>query len=96
MSDCDAWMGRRLWRTFQRTGLFTCTVYPIVLTNTVFSESHAGYENIRNFQALVHRGMISQQEYDAFYADITELAAKDEFFYSITMFVYVGKLLAQE
>ncbi|HEY3415738.1 MAG TPA: methyltransferase domain-containing protein [Armatimonadota bacterium] len=86
MADCDAWMGRRLWRTFQRSGLFTGAVHPFVITDT-----HYAAEMMQNFQALVRRGMISQQEYETFMTEQADFAARDEFFSSITMYVYVGR-----
>jgi SAM-dependent methyltransferase len=37
MADADGWMGRRLWRTFQASGLFEGSVHPYVLTSTRFA-----------------------------------------------------------
>lgn len=90
MVDADAWMGRRLWRTFQASGLFQGQVHPCVLTNTRFEAGAYGYESIESFRALVTRGMLAPEEYDAFRRTIEGLAAADQYFYSITMFVYVG------
>lgn len=36
MDDCDAWMGRRLWPTFQRTGLYEGSIHSAVLMETAF------------------------------------------------------------
>lgn len=92
MPDADGWMGRRLWRTFQESGLFRGEVRPYVLTNTEFAAPCYGYEQIsRALPGLVRRGLIEQSEYDRFYGDLCELARRGEYFYSSTLFVYVGR-----
>jgi len=91
MTDCDGWMGRRLWRVFNRSGLFAGKIHAQVLTSTEFAEGHAGYEEAKDFGALVRRGMIRQDEYERFINDLRQLAEEGEYFYSITMFTYVGR-----
>lgn len=91
MTDCDAWMGRRLWRIFNRSGLFKGDIYTYVLTNTEFSPPYFGYYRIKDFEALVRRGLIQKEEYDTFYEGIVKLANKGEYFYSITTYIYVGR-----
>ena len=91
MTDVDAWMGRRLWRTFNSTGLFEGKIYTYVLTNKKFEEPYYGYERIKDFQHLVDEGLISQEDYSEFMDDIIDLASNDEYFYSITMYIYVGR-----
>lgn len=91
MTDIDAWMGRRLWRTFNRSRLFEGDIYTYVLTNTKFEEPYYGYQRIKDFEHLVNEGMISQEEYSRFMEDIKALARKGEYFYSITMYIYVGR-----
>jgi len=86
MADCDSWMGRRLWRIFKRSGLFEGKIYPYVLTSTEFDHS-----SVRDFEALVKRGMISREEYDRFLGDLQSLADKGEYFQAITTYIYVGK-----
>jgi ubiquinone/menaquinone biosynthesis C-methylase UbiE len=86
MDDSDSWMGRRLWKTFQQTGLFDGCVHTYVFTNTVFEEP-----NITAFEALVKRNIISEQEYNEFISDIKALAEKDQYFYSINSYIYVGR-----
>jgi ubiquinone/menaquinone biosynthesis C-methylase UbiE len=93
MDDCDGWMGRRLWRTFRRTGLFEGRIHTYVLTNTEFTPQHYGYDRIADFAALARHGLIAQDEYDAFHQEVMELARRGEYFYAITMFIYVGKKL---
>jgi ubiquinone/menaquinone biosynthesis C-methylase UbiE len=90
MSDIDSWMGRRLWRTFQESKLFTGRVETFVLTNTKFEEPYYGHMMIRDFESLVRRNIISEQDYKEFLDDIELLNDKDQFFYSITMYIYVG------
>lgn len=90
MADADGWMGRRLWRTFQASGLFEGTVHPFVHTSTRFEPGTYGYESIESFRSLVKRGLLEQEQYDAFRRAVDDLAAADQYFYSITMLVYVG------
>ncbi len=90
MGACDAWMGRRLWSTFQESGLFRGNIHAQVLTETDFAPGQYGYETINSFRALVRRGLISQDDFDQFYKDITALAVGGQYFYSITLFAYVG------
>lgn len=91
MADCDAWMGRRLWRTFNRSGLFEGEIDTYVMTNTQFEEPFYGYMRARDFKVMVNKGMIREEEYQAFIHDLQELADNDEYFYSITMYIYVGR-----
>ena len=95
MTDIDAWMGRRLWGTFNRSGLFEGDIYTYVLTNTKFEEPYYGYRRIKDFEHLVNEGMISQEEYSKFIEDIKVLARKGEYFYSITMYIYVGRKIEE-
>ena len=90
MTDCDSWMGRRLWRVFNRSGLFTGAVRAYVITDTEFTPGRIGYERVKDFEALVRRDMISCEEYDRFYRDIQALAEKGEYFFSTTVYAYVG------
>jgi len=90
MADAVGWMGRRLWKTFQATGLFEGRVEAYVHTSTRFEPGRYGWERSRDFAGLVRRGMITAEEYQAFLAALEELAARDEYFYAITMFSYVG------
>jgi SAM-dependent methyltransferase len=91
MADADGWMGRRLWRTFQRSRLFAGSIQTYVLTNTVFTPPWHGYETITSFAALVRRGLISQAQYDALLRAVHLLADRDEYFYSVTLYIYVGR-----
>ncbi|KPJ72690.1 hypothetical protein AMJ52_05545 [candidate division TA06 bacterium DG_78] len=91
MSGCDPWMGRRLWRTFNSTGLFNGEMYTYVLTNTEFRPPYYGYERIKDFEALVNKNMITKEEYDTFYQDILNLSKNREYFYAITMYIYIGR-----
>ena len=91
MNDCDAWMGRRLWRTFERTRLFEGSIHAKVLTETEFVPGTYGYESINSYETLVRRGIIEQNDYNRFISSIKKLAAEGEYLYSITMYVYCGR-----
>ncbi|NBD28200.1 methyltransferase domain-containing protein [Paenibacillus glycinis] len=90
MTDIDSWMGRRLWRTFQQSGLFTGRIETFVLTNTRFEAPYYGHAMIVDFAALARRKMIRTEAYEELLANLTALHDRDQFFYSITMYVYVG------
>ena len=90
MTDCDSWMGRRLWRVFNRSGLFAGGVHAYVITDTEFAPGRIGYERVKDFEALVRRNLISQDDYERFYRDVESLAENGEYFYSTTMYAYVG------
>lgn len=91
MTDCDSWMGRRLWRVLSRSGLFSGSIHTYVLTNTEFAPGCFGYERIKDFEALVRRDMLSREEYGRFHRDISALAQKGEYFYAVTSYIYVGR-----
>ena len=90
MADADAWMGRRLWRTFQQTGLFEGRVDAFVHMSTRFEPGRYGWERSRDIGSLVKRGVITVEEYQSFLGTLEELAAEDQYFFAITMFSYVG------
>ncbi len=91
MADCDAWMGRRLWGLCNGSDLFEGRVYTYVLINTQFCPPYYGYERINDFQEMVESGLITREEFEAFYQDILGSSHRGEYFYSITMYIYVGR-----
>jgi ubiquinone/menaquinone biosynthesis C-methylase UbiE len=91
MADADGWMGRRRWRTFQETRLFEGRVDACVHTSTRFEPEQYGWERSKDFGSMVKRGLITADEYESFLEAQKELAARDQYFYSITMFSYVGR-----
>lgn len=90
MPDADGWMGRRLWRTFRQTGLFEGHVDAYVHTSTRFEPGHYGWERSQDFGSMVKRGMITAEEYQSFLGALEDLAARDRYFYAITMSSFVG------
>ena len=93
MAASDGWMGRRLWPVFQRSGLFTGRIETYTLTNTEFAPGWFGYEQAQAFGALARRGLIVPDDYQRFCDDLAASAARDEYFYSLTLYVYVGQNL---
>lgn len=91
MTDADGWMGRRLWRTFQQSGLFAGEIRSYVLTNTEFASPLYGYQMVASFVALVRHGLILQAQYDAVLNAIRHLADNNEYFYSTTLYIYIGR-----
>jgi hypothetical protein len=94
MDHSDGWMGRRLWGTFNATGLFQGAVHAHVLTNTTYASPFFGQARAHDFRALVKRGMVAAEDYDRFLADQEALSQPGRFFYSITGYAYVGRRLA--
>lgn len=90
MTTNDGWMGRRLWGTFQGTGLFEGRVDTYTHTSSRYEPGCHGWEWSHHFEGLVKRGVVAQREYEAFIDGLEELAARDQYFYAITMFSYVG------
>jgi len=91
MRACDGWMGRRLWPAIEHTGLFAGSMVSYVLTNTVYEPSFYGYERIQDFAYLVEAGQVEAREYQSFLGDIADAATKGQYFYSITMYAYLGR-----
>ena len=94
MDNADGWMGRRLWGTFNSTGLFKGTTYARVLTNTVYRESWFGHARAQDLRALVKRNLASAEEYENFVAEQEVLSAEGRYFYAITGFAYVAQAWA--
>jgi ubiquinone/menaquinone biosynthesis C-methylase UbiE len=91
MTDIDAWMGRRLWRTFRESNIFEDgRIETYVLTNTKYEEPFYGHMMINDFKALVRKNMITEEELNELINDIEKLHSNDQYFYSITMYIYVG------
>lgn len=91
MNDSDAWMGRRLWPTFQHSGLFEGSIHSAVLMETTFQSGAYGFEQARAFGGLARRGRIDAADYRRFVEGLRLLADRDCYLYVITMFIYAGK-----
>jgi hypothetical protein len=87
-------MGRRLWRTFQRSGLFQGRISAKTLVETEFVPGAYGWERINDFRGLVRRGTVPAEEFERFYANVEQLANRGEYFYSVTMFGYAGQAIS--
>lgn len=90
VTDCDSWMGRRLWRTLNGSGLFTGKAHVFPIVETEFAPGKIGYGYIQDFGALARRGITTQDEYDRFLLDMEDLASKGEYLYSINLHAYAG------
>jgi SAM-dependent methyltransferase len=91
MPNCDGWVGRRLWGEFAGCGLFDGGIETYVMTNISYDESNFGYQRVRDFQELIKSGAISQFEYDYFCDEQEDLATRNAYFYSVTLYAYHGK-----
>jgi SAM-dependent methyltransferase len=90
MKHADGWMGRRLWGTFQSTGLFAGTVQARVLTNTIFAAPWYGHARAQDFRALSKRALVSAGDVSGFLEEQAALQANGRYFYAITGMAYVG------
>lgn len=91
MDQTDPWMGRRLWGHLEGSGCFEGEVRVRVMTNTDFAEPWHGYRMAHWLKGLVKRGQVSESDYEAFFADLEELAANGRYFWSVNRYVYVGR-----
>lgn len=91
MEDIDPWAGRRLHRYFAEGGSFTGEVRAHTLMSTSFAPGSYGRRQADSFEALVRRNLITREEYDSFLAFLHGAAERDAFFYSVTLFAFVGK-----
>lgn len=91
MTDCDPWMGRRLWGAFSRSGLFTSRIESRVVVNTELVPDSMSSNIISDYEALVSRNIITSDEYQRFLADVEKTVNDGDFFCSRTLFVYVGQ-----
>ncbi|HEX5324769.1 MAG TPA: methyltransferase domain-containing protein [Capsulimonadaceae bacterium] len=91
MQNADGWMGRRLWREFQRAGVFEGRMETYVLSNIEYSEPFYGHMMAHSFEGLVRQGSVTNEEYVAFRREIERLAERNEYFYSINMYIYTGR-----
>ena len=90
MTSADGWMGRRLWKTFRASGLFTGRIEAITLTETEFAPGAYGYEQRNTLGAMARRRLISPDDFTRFFNDVEAQAERGEYFYSVTLFIYVG------
>lgn len=93
MADADGWMGRRLWKTFQASGLFAGQIETLTLTETKYAAGAYGYQQVQAFGAMVKRGLITADDYARFCEDITMQSERGEYFYSLNLYVYLGNKL---
>ena len=91
MADADAWMGRRLWGTFQKSGLFTGRMETLTLTETEFASGAYGYQQVQAVGAMVKRGLVTADDYTRFCEDVVAQSKRGDYFYSLTLYVYWGK-----
>ncbi|PQD96759.1 hypothetical protein CYL18_02400 [Pradoshia eiseniae] len=90
MDDSDGWIGRRLWRYIHGTGLFSGSMDSFVLIETTYKPGYFGYNRVQDFQDMIEKGFISEDDYGTFKTEIEELAGKDQYLYSINSYVYSG------
>ncbi len=76
----------------QRSNLFVdakLVIYQI--TNTKYEFPHYGFKSVQGYGDMVAKGLISEDEYKAFTADMDYLASSGDYLFCITTFIYVPK-----
>lgn len=91
MGSVDSWMGRRLLGEFNKTKHFNGSIFTYVLTNSEFKKGNYGYGMIKGFEDLIKDDLITKDEYDRFHHEMLQLNQTGEYFFSINMYIYVGK-----
>ncbi|MGV3615410.1 MAG: methyltransferase domain-containing protein [Fimbriimonas sp.] len=90
MEEIDPWAGRRLHPYFAECGAFEGEVRAYTMTSTSFAPDSYGYRQAQSFAALVRRGLVEEEAYAAFMDHQARAAERGAFFYSVTMYAYVG------
>lgn len=90
MDEIDSWLGRRLYGIFNNSGLFKGEVKSYNIINTSFSEGNYCFNMINSFEELVENNLLTQAEFDEFYAGIKLYEKQKRFFFSVTNFIYYG------
>lgn len=91
MDESDGWMGRRMYGLFRNNPLFSGDIVPYVLVNTEYSPDLYGYQRIRDAQTMADQGIVSQEDAIMFIHNIEKTVSEGTYFYSITLYVYVGQ-----
>lgn len=91
MDDCDGLMGRKLWATFEGSGKFHGKVDAVSLLETVYEKGCYSYERLHDMSALVEHDHISLSEYEMIVAEMETLSRSNQYFYSLTSFIYFGE-----
>ncbi|WP_455675706.1 methyltransferase domain-containing protein [Pradoshia sp.] len=90
MDDSDGWIGRRLWKYINSTGLFSGSMDSFVLIETTYKPGDFGYNRVQDFQDMIKKGFISESDYLTFKHEMEELAKEDQYLFSINSYVYSG------
>jgi len=93
MTEVDPWMGRRLWKLCNSFKKFEGEIRCYTMTDTKFAPHSYSWNHAHGFRSLVKRGMLTQEEFEGFLAEQKAMAARGEFFFSLTIFAYVGRKL---
>jgi SAM-dependent methyltransferase len=91
MQSCDGWMGRRLWANMQDCGLFEGKIFSYIINNTKYEAPYYGFARIKDFAHLVDAKLLQAEEYRELLTDIEGLAERNHYFYSITMYAFMGR-----
>lgn len=90
MDACDGQMGRKLWGTFQGSGLFRGNIDTFTLIETAYEEGNYGYDRLQDLHSLVRRGILDKTEHNMILDEMKILQEKGEYFYTLNSYIYSG------
>lgn len=91
MPAIDPWAGRKLHRWVRESGAFEGEIRTYTLQNHAYEAPLYGHRQAQSFEALVRRNLISAADYQTFRDSLEEQAKNGTYFFSITLFVFIGR-----
>ncbi|MCK5831925.1 MAG: methyltransferase domain-containing protein [Methylococcales bacterium] len=90
MDSSDGLMGRKLWGQFQGKDKFQGHMDSFSLLETEYKTGMYGYDRLHDLASLVKKGDINSKEYDLILHEMKSLSISEQYFYSLTSFIYCG------
>lgn len=91
MDEADGQMGRKLWGLFEGSGKFHGHPDAVCLIETEYEAGSYGYDRAQDLSGLVELGRFDEDDYQQFLRDLRESRRRQEYFYSVTSFIYHGR-----
>lgn len=93
MDYCDGQMGRKLWGLFEGSGKFRGKFDSFNLIETAYRAGTYGFDRMQDIAKLPEGVTIGNAEYEKLAAELIEKDEKNEYFFSVTSFLYSGEKL---
>ncbi|MBT8447495.1 MAG: hypothetical protein KJO38_10115, partial [Gammaproteobacteria bacterium] len=91
MDASDGRMGRRLWGLFEGSGKFNGAMASFTLLETEYAQGRYGFDRLDDLSSLVAAGSIDPAEYAMIRREMQSLNEKNQYFYSVNSYLYVGE-----